>query len=125
MTTRVHELWASAKEAISGGDWKRARLFMEELTHLLPQDAVMAYNRGLVYWKLDEYENAEEWLGRALQLKPDFPQATAALTYVRELTGLTDAPPSPEPPRTRVAVVAPPDDDGEEWLLGGGFWKRL
>jgi Flp pilus assembly protein TadD len=141
MTTRIHELWAKAKESISRGDWLRARLFMEELTHLLPDDPLMAYNRGLVYWKLEEHQNAEAWLMRALEVKPDFPQALAALKFVRELTGtgsgdsvdLTDAATATAGTTTVATVTSPramsdaiPDatEEDSQWLLGGGFWSR-
>lgn len=122
MTTRVNELWANAKEAISAGDWKRARLFMEELTHMLPQEPMMAYNRGLVHWKLEEYEAAEEWLVRALELKPEFPQAAAALKYVRDITGLQDAPTNLT--TNPVEISEEGFDEEGEWLLGAGFWPR-
>ncbi|OPZ81681.1 MAG: Tetratricopeptide repeat protein [bacterium ADurb.Bin429] len=133
MTTRTQQLLANAKQAISAQDWLRARLFMEELTHLLPDDPSMAYNRGLVYWKLNEYDNAEAWLRRALELKPDFAQAQAALKFVQELSGAgmadaADAPPvAPPAPRAASPTVSqdiPAAIQEEEWFLGGGFWPR-
>ena len=128
MTTRTQQLLANAKTAIAAQDWLRARLFMEELTHLLPDDPSIAYNRGLVYWKLEEYDNAAAWLRRALELKPDFAQAQAARKFMQDLAGggMTDAADAPPAPRPAPAVPPPPPpaSEEEEWFLGGGFWPR-
>ncbi len=145
-STRVPELMACAKEAIAKEDWRRARLFLEELTHLLPNEPAMAYNRGLVYFKLGEVESAETWLARAVELKPDYEQASRALAYLRGLhaPATEEAPitpevlatPPPPPPAAplptpaapvativRAPQVAVEEGDDPVWFAGG-FWPR-
>lgn len=64
--------------------WSQAMEALKELTRVQPENYELAYNRGLVHWKLGDVLKAESWLRRTLALKPNYAPAVQALTYLAE-----------------------------------------
>ncbi len=64
------------------GDWNAASAMADELTHLLPDDALAAYKRGVVHWQLVQLPQAAYWLRKARDLQPGLTQASLALAEV-------------------------------------------
>jgi len=60
------------------GGYKSARALLEEAVARLPRNATAHYHLAMTYKKLLETSMAEQYLKKALQIDPAFPQAEAA-----------------------------------------------
>ncbi|MHB9130476.1 MAG: ankyrin repeat domain-containing protein [Armatimonadota bacterium] len=75
---RYQELRTRAAQLIQQENWAEALVVMNELTRIWPESHIMAYNRGLVHWKLGDLLSAETWLKQTLTLQPDYQLAVNA-----------------------------------------------
>jgi len=81
---RYQQLKSEVTSLIQAERWNDALSVIDELITLQPENYVMAYNRGLVHWKLGELLQAETWLCRCLELQPNDAQATQALQFLHK-----------------------------------------
>ncbi|MEI6519780.1 MAG: ankyrin repeat domain-containing protein [bacterium] len=72
------ELREHAAHLIQHEKWEEALVIVDELTRISPDNHVMAYNRGMVHWKLGDLPSTDYWLSRTLELQNDFEPAIHA-----------------------------------------------
>jgi ankyrin repeat protein len=72
------ELKEHAANLIKHEKWDEALAVVNELTRISPDNHVMAYNRGMVHWKLGDLPSTDYWLSRTLELQHDFEPAIHA-----------------------------------------------
>jgi ankyrin repeat protein len=72
------ELKERAAHLIQHEKWEEALTVVDELTRISPDNHIMAYNRGMVHWKLGDLSSSDYWLGRTLELQHDYEPAIHA-----------------------------------------------
>jgi tetratricopeptide (TPR) repeat protein len=68
----AHSIYVSAIESYRAGDYEAAVVGYTEVIRLNAEDAGALFNRGATYRMLEEFNNAESDLDRAIRLRPDF-----------------------------------------------------
>jgi len=74
------------------GKWAEALPILDEWVSRYPSDPTGWYNKALAQNRLGALQEAEKALLRALELKPDYPKATAALRRVCAKLAAADTP---------------------------------
>lgn len=72
------EMKERAAHLIQHEKWEEALIVVDELTRISPDNHIMAYNRGMVHWKLGDLSSSDYWLGRTLELQHDYEPAIHA-----------------------------------------------
>lgn len=83
MTTEFYQqLKRQAVQLIQQEKWQEALVALEQLTEIAPQSHVMAYNRGLVHWKLLQYREAVLWLRKTLEIHANYEPCVKSLQFI-------------------------------------------
>jgi Ca-activated chloride channel family protein len=61
-----HELVSEANEALSAGDYGKALQGYEQAAEIEPEALEIAYDQGIAYYRMGDYEKAAEYFSRAL-----------------------------------------------------------
>jgi TolB-like protein/DNA-binding winged helix-turn-helix (wHTH) protein len=124
-STDTH-LWADSFDRDLGGAYSLSSSVADQIAHVLgavtthpagrqvSSEAHEAYLRGRYFWFADNYERSQEYLDRAIQAQPDYPQAWSGLAdvyVVRAVAGL--ARPDDVIPGARAANQKALDLDAE------------
>ncbi len=79
-----HELKERASHLIQHEKWEEALSIVDELMRISPDNHVMAFNRGMVHWKMGDLSSTDYWLKRTLELQHDFEPAIHAREKLEE-----------------------------------------
>lgn len=104
--TPAHYLLAVAYD--QKGELKEAIAKLEETKTIISQDAGIAFQLGLLYWRKQDFDKAEQEFERAISLNPDYSNA-------RYMLGLAyDQKQEPEKAKKEFEIIAQTNPENQE-----------